>query len=90
MIEQHNPGVSNRVLRIGETIVIPAFTEVAPPTRPTSTQKFDGRHLVQKGETFWSLSRVYGIDPQVLAEENGMQLNQILHEGRTLKVPILE
>jgi len=89
MIEQHNPGISNRFLRIGETIVIPSFGDVAPPARPVVTQKFDGRHLVQKGETFWSLGRMYGVDPQVLAEENGMQLNQILHEGRTLKVPIL-
>jgi len=90
IIEQHNPGISNRYLRIGETVVIPAFSDVAPLTRTAVTQRFDGRHLVQKGETFWSLSRMYGVDPEVLAEENGMQLNQILHEGRTLKVPIID
>jgi membrane-bound lytic murein transglycosylase D len=90
MIEQHNPGVSNRFLRLGETIVIPAFGEVTLPARPVITQTFDGSHTVKKGETLWSLGRLYGIDPQVLAEYNGIQLNQILHEGRTLKVPIIE
>jgi len=90
IIEQHNPGVARRFLRIGETIVIPAFGDVAPPSRPAVTQRFDDRHIVQKGETFWSLSRVYGVDPEVLAEENGMQLNQILHEGRVIKVPIID
>ncbi|MDR0322668.1 MAG: transglycosylase SLT domain-containing protein [Treponema sp.] len=92
MIEQHNPGVANRHLRIGETIVIPAFSD-APPTPPPVTENtanFRGTHVVQGGETFWSLSRQYGVDPQSLAEANGMRLNDILHEGRAIRVPILE
>ena len=92
MIEQHNPGLSGRYLRIGETIIIPAFGNAPPPPVRVVTppQNFPGTHIVKKGETFWSLSRIYGIDPQELAESNGMQMNQILHEGRTLKVPIIE
>ena len=93
MIEQHNPGIMNRYLKIGETIVIPAFADVAPapaPVRPIVTAVFNGFHVVARGETFWSLGRRYGVDPQTLAEENGMLLDQILHEGRTIKVPIME
>jgi len=90
MIEQHNPGITNRYLRIGETVVIPAFNEVAAPARPAAPANLAGSHIVQGGESFWSIGRLYGIDPQVLAEANGMQLNQILHEGRTLRVPIIE
>ena len=92
MIEQHNPGINGRFLKIGETIIIPAFGDAPPPpARPVTAHKnYPGIHVVQKGETFWSLSRIYGIDPQELAEANGMQMNQILHEGRTLKVPIIE
>jgi len=101
MIEQHNPGISNRYLRIGETVVIPAFTDVPPPARTAVTQSTSAparntgntstasrTHVVQRGETFWSLGRRYGITPQALAEANGMQINDILHAGRTLRVPI--
>jgi len=90
IIEQHNPGIKNRYLRIGETVIIPAFRDVTPPTRPILTQNLSGQYIVQRGDTLWSLSIRYGIDPQILAEENNMELNQILREGRTLKVPIIE
>jgi len=93
MIEQHNPGISNRYLRLGETIIIPAFTDAPlslPPARAAavSPQTGGNTHIVQRGETFWSLSRRYGIDPQALAEANGMQLSDTLHAGRTLRLPI--
>jgi membrane-bound lytic murein transglycosylase D len=82
IIEQHNPGITNRYLQPGETVIIPAFRAAGQPLR--------GSHIVQRGETFWSLSRRYGITPQALAEANGMLLNETLHEGRSLRVPIIE
>jgi len=93
IIEQHNPGISNRYLKIGETIIIPALGNAPPPTQNTPVKvnipsNFTGTHTVEKGETFWSLSRKYGVDPEVLAEANGMRINDILREGRTLRVPI--
>jgi len=98
IIEQHNPGISGRLLKIGETIIIPAFGNAPlpknipqPVTAPfTVPSNFKGTHIVQKGETFWSLGRKYGVDPQVLAEGNGLKLNDILHEGRSIRVPIIE
>ena len=91
MIETHNPGITDRYLRIGETVIIPAFGDVVPPPVPSpAVTAFNGTHVVLKGESFWSLGRRYGVDPQILAEANGMHLNQILHEGRTLKIPIID
>ena len=90
MIEQHNPGISGRILRIGEIVVIPALADAPAPSLPSITAVFNGSHVVASGETFWSLGRRYGVDPQALAEANGMLLDQILHIGRTLKVPIIE
>jgi len=92
IIEQHNPGISSRLLKIGETIIIPAFGNTPAPisTPVTAPSNFMGTHIVQKGETFWSLSRKYGVDAQVLAEANGFKLNDILREGRTIRVPIIE
>ena len=94
-IEQHNPGITDRYLKIGETVIIPAYADAAPspapaPARPLETAVFDGSHVVARGETFWSLGRRYGVDPQSLAEANGMNMDQILHVGKTLKVPIIE
>jgi membrane-bound lytic murein transglycosylase D len=97
MIEQHNPGLRGRHLRIGETIIIPAFGDapppppaITPPRQISVNHDFRGTHIVQRGETLWSISRIYGISPQVLAEANDMESNQILREGRALKVPIIE
>jgi len=92
MIEQHNPGISRRHLRLGETIIIPAFPDGAPVPRTAAAAAAQrpGFHIVQRGETFWSLGRRYGIEPRTLAETNNMQLTDTLHEGRTLRVPIIE
>jgi len=96
MIEQHNPGISNRYLQIGERVLIPASANTpAPPpaaahTPAASAVNFNGNHVVQRGETLWSLSRRYGVDPEALAGANGMEINQILREGRTLRVPIID
>jgi membrane-bound lytic murein transglycosylase D len=90
LIEQHNTGISNRYLKIGEIVTIPAFKDVSPPARPVSNTRFDAKYVVKKGDTLWSLARMYGVDPQDLAQANNMTLNQILREGITLKVPIIE
>jgi len=105
MIEQYNPGITHRYLKIGEVVIIPAFKDVSPPTGappPTGAAStpaqggasrggdFKGTHLVSKGDTLWSLAIRYHVDPQVLASENNMELNQILSIGKALKVPIIE
>jgi membrane-bound lytic murein transglycosylase D len=96
MIEQHNPGIQSRYLKIGETLVIPAFKDTVPYRGGASTPAregggaFTGTHLVAKGDTLWSLAIRYQVDPQVLAEENNMDLNTILSIGKVLKVPIIE
>jgi membrane-bound lytic murein transglycosylase D len=86
-----NPGVQARFLRIGAKLLIPAFKEIEPYNKKSaepSAPVFSGNHLVKRGETLWSLALAYNVDPEVLAEANGMSLNDILREGRTLKTPI--
>ena len=86
-----NPGVEARFLRIGNRLVIPALKDAGPFTRPAPSAEnltFNGTHLVKRGETLWSIALAYEVDPEVLAEANGMQLTDILREGRTLKTPI--
>jgi membrane-bound lytic murein transglycosylase D len=90
LIGQFNPGILNRYLKIGETIIIPAYGEVDPYRGKTGQDipAFGGSHLVKQGETLWSLALAYEVDLDLLAEANGMTLNQILPEGKSLKVPI--
>jgi membrane-bound lytic murein transglycosylase D len=84
-----NPGIRAQYLKIGSRIVIPALKEVEPYRRAESTPPvFEGNYLVKRGETLWSIALAYNIDPEVLAEANGMGLNDILREGRSLKTPI--
>jgi membrane-bound lytic murein transglycosylase D len=97
LIEKHNPGILDRYLKPGEMLNIPALKDVPPyrsvsASQPahTSQTDFSGVHQVKKGETLWSLAIRYGIAPQLLAAGNGMDLNQILPEGKVLKVPIIE
>ena len=110
LIEQHNPGILKRYLKIGETIIIPAFKDTSPynggpyngglyngapqtggtGVQPSAAETFGGTHIVSKGDTLWSLAARYGVDPQTLASENDMELDQILSIGKVLKVPIIE
>ncbi|MCL2129810.1 MAG: transglycosylase SLT domain-containing protein, partial [Treponema sp.] len=85
-----NPGIEERYLRLGSRLVIPALKEIGPYMRPPSAETlvFNGSHLVKKGETLWSIALGYNVDPEVLAEANGMELSGILREGITLKTPI--
>jgi len=91
-IEQHNPGLQNRHLRIGETIIIPILTEVEPFARQAValSRPFNGTHIVSQGDTLWAISRLYNVSLQELAAANNMEINQTLSIGRTLRVPIIE
>jgi len=86
-----NPGTEERYLKIGSRLLIPAFKDVGPYEKPAASREnltFDGTHLVKKGETLWSIALGYDVDPEALAEANGMQLTDVLREGKTLKTPI--
>jgi membrane-bound lytic murein transglycosylase D len=86
-----NPGTQARYLRLGGRLLIPAFKDAEPFRRPAAQGEglvFEGNHLVKRGETLWSIALAYDVDPEVLAEVNGMSLDDILREGRSLKTPI--
>jgi membrane-bound lytic murein transglycosylase D len=88
-ILESNPGVRAQYLKIGSRLVIPALREVEPYRRAQEPPPvFEGNHLVKRGETLWSIALAYNIDPELLAEANGMGLNDTLREGRSLKTPI--
>ncbi|MDR0690210.1 MAG: LysM peptidoglycan-binding domain-containing protein [Spirochaetaceae bacterium] len=86
-----NPGIQERFLKIGSQLLIPAFKEIEPYTKEyaaPSSPAFTENYLVKRGETLWSIALAHNVDPEALAEANGMSLNDILREGRILKTPI--
>jgi membrane-bound lytic murein transglycosylase D len=92
-ITEANPGVRAQYLKIGQRLRIPALVEAGPYQGRRSVPPaaaFEGSHLVKSGETLWSIALIYHTDPETLAEVNGMTLNDILREGRSLKTPILK
>ena len=92
LILRLNPGVRPETLRIGSTLVIPALKENGPyaPASPSESLEFSGSYVVTKGDTLWSISLRYGVQPEVLAERNGLDISSIIREGMTLKVPKME
>ncbi|SDI08087.1 M23 family metallopeptidase [Alloyangia pacifica] len=48
------------------------------------------RHKVQRGETAYTVARLYGVTPKSLAEWNGLDSNFTLREGQYLMIPVVE
>ncbi|MDR0997582.1 MAG: LysM peptidoglycan-binding domain-containing protein [Treponema sp.] len=92
LIENANPGIRSRYLQIGSRLRIPALKEAGPYQGErriaSGAADFGGNHQVKRGETLWAISLMYEVDPETLAQANGMGLNDTLREGRNLKVPI--
>lgn len=81
-----NPGVAGRVIRAGEKLYIPGNQ---PPDWADSDELplWTAKYTVRTGDTFWSLSRNYGVTPEQLAEANSRSLNGVLSIGSVLRVP---
>ena len=92
MITQANPGLKPSKLKIGQTISIPAFKKVDEYKVKSANANvaYTGTYKVQPGDSLWGLSLKYNVQVESLAEANNMSVNQILREGSTLKVPIID
>jgi membrane-bound lytic murein transglycosylase D len=88
-----NPGLQPDRIRLGQVIVVPALKD-SPPPEPEGEEgqvpAFAASYVVAKGDTLWSLSLRYEVQPELLAERNGLTLASVLREGTSLRVPILK
>ncbi len=92
-IVDSNPGLRPERIMLGQVLVVPALKD-APPPEPEKTADdapaFTSSCVVAKGDTLWSLSLRYEVQPELIAERNGLTLASVIHEGMTLRVPILK
>lgn len=58
----------------------------APPAPETGTEPI--RHQVIRGETIYSIARVYGADVGAIAEWNGLGSDLTIREGQFLLIPV--
>jgi membrane-bound lytic murein transglycosylase D len=90
-------GLRGNTIRAGEYLMIPHATQ----SLASYTQSADARaarqqsatrtgerreHVVQNGESLWSISRAYGVDLRSLASWNAMAPGDVLSVGRGLVV----
>ena len=90
MILRHNPGVAAESLQIGCRLVIPILGQAQPsqpPPRERFGGPFDGRYVVEPGDTLWDISRRYSITVEDLAAGNDMDVTQSIRVGDVLRVP---
>lgn len=57
----------------------------ARPTAPAGTEPV--RHKVKRGESAYTVARLYNVTPRALAEWNGLGADLALREGQTLLIP---
>lgn len=63
---------------------------ITPTAKPTSKQSGSEplRHRVERGETAYSVARLYGVSVRSLAEWNGLGASLTVREGQHLLIPV--
>jgi len=67
-------------------IETPARIHAAPPVKTSSTGIFSPTHKVKKGESIYTIAKLYGVDVQKFKKYNNLRSNKIL-VGKVLKIP---
>jgi membrane-bound lytic murein transglycosylase D len=87
-----NPGLKPDSIQLGQVIVVPALKDAPPPEPEAAADAapaFSAKYVVAKGDTLWSISLHYEVQPELLAQRNNMSLSSVIREGMSLAVPIL-
>ena len=89
-ISVENPGVISGI-RIGQTLKIPVESSIGEAqidtSEPELSQAGENTHKVKKGDTFYSISKRYGISPEDLQRANPEVRMDALRPGQRLLIP---
>ena len=67
----------------------PVTVAAIPASAPAVSGRQPIQHRVQRGETVYDVSRLYGVPVQALAEWNGLGPDLGLNEGRNILIPVI-
>ncbi|MCS7189608.1 MAG: LysM peptidoglycan-binding domain-containing protein [Bacteroidia bacterium] len=82
---QYANGLKGTRIRAGQTLRIP--TNVGSRIASPSLSQHSRIHIVQLGESLWSISQKYGVSIQALCEANGITLRSVIYPGQRLRIP---
>jgi LysM repeat protein len=84
-LQAANPGVEPDRLRPGQSLRLPANVSAARPAPPPPAQ-MRRVHVVEQGETLWSIARRYGVEMERIRAANQLQGDQV-RLGQRLVIP---
>ena len=96
-LANHNAIAPDTTLRGGELLVLPsrvgdgsASTPItATPLGPATPGVAEPlRHTVERGETAFTIARLYNVSPRSIAEWNGLPADMSVREGQILVIPV--
>ncbi|WP_417626909.1 peptidoglycan DD-metalloendopeptidase family protein [Pararhodobacter aggregans] len=96
-LANHNAIAPDTALRGGELLVLPsrvgdgsASTPITStplgPATPAVAEPL--RHTVDRGETAFTIARLYNVSPRSIAEWNGLPADMSVREGQILVIPV--
>lgn len=67
-------------------------SQLVAAASPSSTNRVEPelpaiKHVVEKNETFWSLSQRYGVSAEAIAKLNNLPIDAVLSLGQAIKIP---
>lgn len=81
------------VSTLAETAIARAEGSAMPGVAPVVTQPASAqptRHVVARGETAFTIARLYNVSPRALADWNGLDPEMRVREGQTLMIPVAQ
>jgi len=90
-VEEANPGVDPKKLKVGQKLEIPASTSASPALAATgATDVSDSSaatYSVKSGDTLTRIAKTHGTTVKAIKAENGLTTDRI-KVGQKLKIPV--